>query len=199
MQEAIEPATSVWPAIAFAIFWAYLFARHERLKRDGRDSQPASGTTRAETTARILPSSKRYAQSGDFDRQRFLVGAQRAYELILQYYAAADAKSLAPLLDPPVIAIFCSEFDRRRAEGTEIRYDVVAVDCCELVNVDCDRNGCIAQVRFEADIFISERRLCPGGEEETFTRRLLACDLWTFRRESGSPNGNWTLIATQPA
>jgi predicted lipid-binding transport protein (Tim44 family) len=119
--------------------------------------------------------------------------------LILQGYAAGDAKGLARLLDPAVLAVFCSEFDRRRAEGREFRYDVVSVVCCEIVNINTDRTHCEASVRFETELFISELRSRPDGEHETWTQQLHACDLWTFRRQSGSPNQHWLLVATEAA
>jgi predicted lipid-binding transport protein (Tim44 family) len=163
-------------------------------------------STLAEAEASLASPSEAAAKSGvtqiraadrRFDLQRFLVGARRAFETIIEAYAAGDRESLRPLLADDVYAGFERAIDQREAAGQSFETQLTAVPTAEVVGAEMRDNLARITVRFKSEQ-INLLRDAQGkvleGEPRTAEE---VTDLWTFERDTTSPDPNWTLVETR--
>lgn len=131
-----------------------------------------------------------------FDKDKFLVGARAAYEMIETAFFAGDRIGLKPLLDAPVYAAFEAAIGAREAAGRKCAFTFIGYRDVKIVGAVLKNTTAEVAVRFDAQ-FISAVLDAAGtvveGDEKTVQH---VCDVWTFRRDIHARNPNWTLIAT---
>jgi predicted lipid-binding transport protein (Tim44 family) len=131
-----------------------------------------------------------------FDAAEFIAGAKAAYEMIVTSYAAGDKETLRPLLSRDVFADFAGAIDERAKRGETMQTTFVGMRSAEIV--DAQVNGRIAEVtvKFESEL-ISVTKNAQGGVIAGNASAVdQVTDIWTFARDTGSRDPNWTLIAT---
>ena len=169
-------------------------------------SLPERSTSQNEAEASLEGPSESGAKSGltqirladrRFDLQGFLVGARRAFETIIEAYAAGDRESLRLLLADDVYAGFERAIDQREAAGQTFETQLTAVPTAEVVGAEMRDNLARITVRFKSEQ-INLLRDAQGkvleGEPRTAEEVI---DLWTFERDTTSPDPNWTLVETR--
>jgi len=131
-----------------------------------------------------------------FTPERFLGGAQSAYEIILKGFAEGDKISLQRLLDPALLKEFETDMDRRKAAGETMTATIVAMVRAEITSALLNGKTASVSVAFE-----SEQVSCTkntAGEviagHETTSERLH--DTWVFERDITSRNPSWLLVDT---
>ena len=135
---------------------------------------------------------------GSFAPARFLEGAEAAFRLIVQGFAAGDRAALRPLLTDDTFRAFDGAISGRETanetQRTEIRsIGSVGVDVAELQ----DHNASIT-VRFVSDQV--NVTLGPDGNPVAGADALTEMtDLWTFERMLGSSDPAWRLAAARSA
>jgi predicted lipid-binding transport protein (Tim44 family) len=193
-----EIGTSLWPAVALAIGWAYLLALQILQNRRGKDMPlaPASGTSKAlaELRSSALRTPASLAERA-FDEELFLEQAGVAYEFILTNYAAGDMERLAGLLEAEFFEAFSRETERRASANETMALELVALESSAILDREFAEKAATVRVRFESELFVSEGRHAPEGSTGAATL-LRAIDIWTFRREHLSGSAVWTLSAT---
>jgi predicted lipid-binding transport protein (Tim44 family) len=132
-----------------------------------------------------------------FDLQQFLGGARAAFEMIVEAYAAGDKSTLRPLLADDVYAGFERAIDQRQAAGNSLATQLTAVPAPEVVGAEMRGRNARLTVRFKSEQ-INVVRNAQGkvleGEPQTAEDVV---DLWTFERDTTSPDPNWTLVETR--
>jgi predicted lipid-binding transport protein (Tim44 family) len=130
-----------------------------------------------------------------FDPSRFLDGAEAAFRMILQAFAAGDRGTLRALLADDAYAGFAKVLDGREAAGERQRTELRAVN--ELAIEAADLRGTVADVtvRFVTDqINLTTGRngdVVSGSDAVTELT-----DLWTFQRDLTSADPTWKLVGT---
>jgi predicted lipid-binding transport protein (Tim44 family) len=131
-----------------------------------------------------------------FDVARFLEGAKGAYRLILESFWKGDLDALRPHVDDHVYETFAGAVELRKSEGVTIDNRLVAIDQAVISEASVDRALAHLTVRFEADIAAVTRNSAGEVVAGSLSDAVQTRDLWTFRRELGSPNPNWLLVET---
>jgi len=131
-----------------------------------------------------------------FDVAEFLNGAKAAYEMIVTAFAAGDKDTLRPMLSREVFADFAGVIDERAKRGETMETTVVGLRNVEIVETQL--NGRIAEVtvKFDSELMSAVRDAhdhVVGGHANKVEQ---VTDVWTFARDTGSRDPNWTLIAT---
>jgi len=129
-----------------------------------------------------------------FDVAHFLVGARSAYEMIVRAFAAGDRAALEGLLSPAVLAGFQAAIAAREAEGRTEQVEFQQAPRADLEGADVDGDLARIKVRFLAEF----RSRSKGPEGEAVDDRRTA-ELWTFERDLGSADPNWTLVRVDAA
>jgi predicted lipid-binding transport protein (Tim44 family) len=132
-----------------------------------------------------------------FDPQQFLSGARAAFEMIIEAYASGDKNTLRPLLADDVYAGFERAIDQREAAGQSFETQLTAVPAAEVVGAEMRGTVARVTVRFKSEQ-INLLRDAEGkiieGDPRTAEEVI---DIWTFERNTTSPDPNWTLVETR--
>jgi predicted lipid-binding transport protein (Tim44 family) len=168
-------------------------------------SLPDRSTSQAEAEASLGPSDAG-GKSGltqirladrRFDPQQFLSGARAAFEMIIEAYASGDKNTLRPLLADDVYAGFERAIDQREAAGQSFETQLTAVPAAEVVGAEMRGTVARITVRFKSEQ-INLLRDAEGkiieGDPRTAEEVI---DIWTFERNTTSPDPNWTLVETR--
>ena len=165
-------------------------------ERAGAPDGPPEGGLDIEDDVRAGLTQIRLADRG-FDLQAFLSGARVAYETVVGAFAAGDLAALRPLLGDEDYARFASAIKAR--EEAERAEDVTLVSIKESEVVEARLKGRIAEitVRFVSEL-IRVIRDASGTVVEGDPKEVQeVVDIWTFSRNTRSPDPNWTLVATR--
>jgi predicted lipid-binding transport protein (Tim44 family) len=130
-----------------------------------------------------------------FDPSRFLDGAEAAFRMIVQAFAASDRGTLRALLSDDAYAGFAKVLDAREAAGEHQRTELRAVH--EVAIEAADLRGKVADitVRFVTDQI--NMTTGSGGEVVSGSDAVTELtDLWTFQRELTSADPTWKLVGT---
>lgn len=136
------------------------------------------------------------AVDGDFDEKSFIGGARIAFDMILDAYTRGDAGTLKNLLNPEVFANFSAAINERLAARQTAENTLVGFKSTEIT--EAGLNGKLAQVtvRFVTEQVNAHRDASGNVVDGDPTRVNEVVDVWTFQRDTGSRNPNWTLAAT---
>jgi len=131
-----------------------------------------------------------------FDPDRFLDGAEGAFRMIVQAFAAGDRTTLRALLSDETYAGFEQAITARESAGERQRTELRAVN--EMGIEAADLRGTVADitVRFVTDQI--NMTLGRGGEVVTGSDAVTELtDLWTFQRDLNAADPTWKLVATR--
>jgi predicted lipid-binding transport protein (Tim44 family) len=121
-----------------------------------------------------------------FDVPHFLTGARKAYEMIVQAFAAGDRDALRPLLAPSVFAAYDAAIESRIASGGK-GPELVRLKSADLADAELDGVVARVAVRYEAE-------LAEGAHGLRDTK-----ERWTFERDTTSRDPNWRLAGVAQA
>jgi predicted lipid-binding transport protein (Tim44 family) len=131
-----------------------------------------------------------------FDEKEFIVGAQKAFELILQAFANEDVRSLQPLLSQDVYNNFVQTIRARQQAGEKLETTLVGVKSAEIVEAYMTGRTAHITVKFVSEQISAVRDANSEIIEGDATGVNEVVDCWTFARDTRSSNPNWTLVAT---
>ncbi len=134
-----------------------------------------------------------------FDPGGFLEGARHAYEMIVTAFAEGNRRSLRPLLSDEAYEDFDAALRAREAEGKRIETTFIGIDDAKISSAALNGTWAEVVVKFISEI-ISVTKNEDGAviEGDPTTVRKIT-DVWTFSRDTRSPDPNWVLIATDEA
>ncbi len=179
--------------------------------RGARPAEPmadaASAAAQAGRSRQVLPDPRSppgqalgriAAADPGFDPQRFLDGAQAAFGMIVQAFAAGDRQTLRGLLSDDTYAGFEQAIAGRERAGetqrTEIRaFHELAIEAADLRGTTAD-----VTVRFVTDqinITTGPGNVVTAGSDAVTE----LTDIWTFQRDLKSGDPTWRLVATRSA
>jgi predicted lipid-binding transport protein (Tim44 family) len=131
-----------------------------------------------------------------FKEDEFLSGAGAAFEMILTAYVAGDSAALKPLLSPEVFANFSRSIEDRAAAGDVLETTLVGVRKATIEEAYMAGRMAHVTVRFVSEQVTVTRNAAGEIVEGDPDRVTTVTDLWTFARDTRSPDPNWTLVAT---
>jgi predicted lipid-binding transport protein (Tim44 family) len=136
------------------------------------------------------------ARSVGFTVPSFLRGANSAYELVLEAYAAADKPALKNLLSRDMFDSFSAAIDERAKAGQSMKMQFVGVKKSEIKEATMLGNKAQVAVAFAGDMIsatLDKSGACIDGDEKAIRT---VTDLWTFERDVTARDPNWKLVAT---
>lgn len=132
-----------------------------------------------------------------FELRHFLDGARAAFEMIVEAYGASDKDALRPLLADGVFDGFAGAIDQRRAKGQSLETQLISIRAADVVEAGMQGASARIVIRFTSEqvnvVRDAEGNVLdgdPGTAEEVV-------DLWTFERDTASPDPNWILVETR--
>jgi predicted lipid-binding transport protein (Tim44 family) len=132
-----------------------------------------------------------------FSLPHFLRGAQDAFAMVVEAFAAGDRETLQGLLSADVYNAFCRVLDMRAQSGENASVEIHAIRRAEVVNAELDKRMAHITVKFVADetSLLRDRdgKLLAGHPE----RVTEAVDIWTFARDIRSREPAWMITETR--
>ncbi len=132
-----------------------------------------------------------------FEPAEILSGARIAFELVLSAYASGDTDALKPLLSAEVLDNFAQPIREREAAGETMEHTLIGVKSADIVEAFLDSGTAHVTVKFVTDQATVTRDAngeVVDGDPSAVTE---VTDFWTFARDTGSRDPNWTLVATR--
>jgi len=133
------------------------------------------------------------AADPEFDADRFVDGATRAYEMILTAFAAERLDDVRDVLGADVYAGFADAISARQAEGQQLETQITRLDRPVLEDARIENGIVQLDVRYRAELI----SYLHTGATRDDAEPVASVDLWTFERPLKSANPNWQLVATQ--
>ncbi len=134
----------------------------------------------------------------NFDTDKFLAGAQRAFEMIVTSFAKGEIEILKPLLNSKMFKSFEKIIKQRKEENITAETDFVGFSSVEILSANIDeKNNATISVRFVSEqanvLRNSDGEIIEG--DENFIQSVT--DVWTFERNIESKSPNWLLVSTK--
>ncbi|MGN0914246.1 MAG: Tim44/TimA family putative adaptor protein [Alphaproteobacteria bacterium] len=133
-----------------------------------------------------------------FNKEKFLNGAQRAFEIIVTSFSKGDTQTLEMLVSKTLIKKFQEIIEKRKAEGIVSETDFIGFENTEITDAKISKND-IAKITVK---FVSEQvNILKNSKDEViegdenFIQNIT--DIWTFERSLTSTNPNWLLVSTK--
>lgn len=133
-----------------------------------------------------------------FNLEKFLTGAERAFEIIISAFSKGDVETLEMLVSKSLLKKFQEIIEKRKAEGITSETDFIGFDDVEITNAKISKSD-VAKITVR---FVSEQVNIlknKDGEviegDENFIQNIT--DSWTFERALTSTNPNWLLVSTK--
>lgn len=180
---------------------------------DPRGARTVEGTAEevvpvaARSGPRVLPDprtppgqalSRIAAADRSFDPNAFLDGAEAAFRMIVQAFAAGDRATLEALLSEDTYNDFAQAITAREQAGQTQRTELRAVHQVAIEAADLRGSVTDITVRFVTD----QVNMTTGRDGEVVTGSDAVTeltDLWTFQRVVGATDPTWKLVATRNA
>ena len=134
----------------------------------------------------------------NFDKNRFLSGAKKAFEVIVEAFAKGDVSTLELLVNKKLLKKFQDVLEQRRIDGVVAETDFIGFNDAEIVEAKINSNN-VAKIIVK---FVSEQvNLLKNKQGDVIEGddRFIQCitDVWTFERTLTSSNPNWLLVSTK--
>ena len=132
-----------------------------------------------------------------FEESTFVQGAQMAFGMIVEAYAAGDTASLRPLLSDDLYDSFSEAIRSRIAEGEVLETSIERILSADIIEANLDGRTALVTVKFVSRQLIvtrdSDGAVVEGDPEQTQE----ITDIWTFARNTRATDPNWMLVETR--
>jgi len=131
--------------------------------------------------------------SKEFKEETFLKGAQAAYEMIVNAFAAVDKTTLKDLTSSEVYKNFVSVLDERKNKKYINQFTFIGIKKAKIENIDKKGSFYTVKTRFISEIIScvkdKDNNIVEGSPEEIQTVN----DVWIFSRDLNSEDPTWHL------
>ncbi|MDD7909562.1 MULTISPECIES: Tim44/TimA family putative adaptor protein [Pseudovibrio] len=132
-----------------------------------------------------------------FNPKEFLQGAGAAYEMIVTAFAQGDRKTLKSLLSEDVYEGFVAAIEAREARKERVDFTFIGIQKASISDAELKDKVAQLTLKIKSQLITATRG--PEGHivEGDPTNVTEVTDIWTFSRETGTPDPNWKLVATE--
>jgi predicted lipid-binding transport protein (Tim44 family) len=131
-----------------------------------------------------------------FDAFAFVEGARSAYRMVLEAFWRGDKDELRQLCDGDVYESFASAIDARQAAGEVLENRLVRIEDSTITDAEYNAPMARISVRFRSDIATVTRDADGHMIAGSLNDAIESIDVWTFVRNTQSPDPDWILEGT---
>lgn len=147
---------------------------------------------------KLPPLDRELAKIPNFNKNGFIKGAQRAFEVILSAFSKGDSKTLSALVNRDLLKKFEKVIKERKEQGIVAETDLIGFVETEVESVKFvsgDKVNLVVK-------FVSEQvNLLKNAEgeviegDENYVQKI--SDVWTFEKSLNPKINNWLLCSTK--
>lgn len=132
-----------------------------------------------------------------FDEKPFLQGARSAFTMIIENFAKGDLAPVARFLSPQVRQRFQDAISQRSQAGHSLEHTLEHLKEVETVSARAEGSKAFVTVRFISaqKNILHDSTGSAANVADSKTQEIT--DIWTFSRDTTSPDPNWILIETR--
>ena len=127
----------------------------------------------------------------------FIQGANKAFQLVVESFAASDEVKLKQLLSDKIFNQFKLAIDNRAKNNLVLNTNLIAIKKSDIISVSNSDNFIHITVRFVSEQinFISDAadNIVEGDKNTTNEIK----DIWEFKKDHLSSNPNWIISKTK--
>lgn len=134
----------------------------------------------------------------NFNKERFINSAKKAFEIIVTSFSKGDTETLESLVSKTLNKKFQEIINQRQAEGITAETDLIGFNEAEITSAKITSDD-IAKITVK---FVSEQvNILKNKDDEViegdenFIQNIT--DIWTFERCLTSTSPNWLLVSTK--
>lgn len=135
--------------------------------------------------------------SEEFNKEMFLQGAGKVFELVLQAFSKGDLQPVKDLISKKVFEAFNNTLAERKENNMTSEVDFICFDKKEIKDVRFLKNSIKVVVEFVSEqvnlLRNAQGEVVEG--DENFVQKIT--DVWTFERIVNAKNNNWVLVSTK--
>tara|TARA_B100000575_G_C22740687_1_gene443029 strand:+ start:10 stop:618 length:609 start_codon:yes stop_codon:yes gene_type:complete len=132
------------------------------------------------------------------EKEKFIKGAEIAYETIITAFAKGDKKSLKGLLTPRMATNFNQAISEREDRGIKSELTFISMKVSNLEKYEKIQGDIFATVKFVSDIISVKRDKDNKVLEGNPDRIKTVTDHWKFSKKEISTSPNWYLAEILP-
>jgi len=126
----------------------------------------------------------------------FIDGAVKAFEMIIEAFASGNIDALKPLLSEKIFAQFEAAISQRKNSGQILHTKILTIDESKVISAKMLQNFAHITIKFASKqinyLTNISGEIIDGNKEDVNE----ITDIWTFKKDSLSPNPNWFVFAT---
>ena len=162
------------------------------------EKQQTTNNKEVEDTENLSETDKVLNKIPNFNKERFINSAKKAFEIIVTSFSKGDTETLESLVSKNLNKKFQEIINQRQAEGITAETDLIGFNEAEITSAKISAND-IAKITVK---FVSEQvNILKNKEDEViegdenFIQSIT--DIWTFERCLTSTSPNWLLVSTK--
>lgn len=133
----------------------------------------------------------------NFNKNSFLAGAKRVFELVLAAFNSGKLDGIRNLVSTKVFNALNAAVEKRIADNLSSEVDFIGFDSAEIKNVKFLKNS----VKIVVDFVSQQVNILKDKDgnviigDENFVQKI--SDTWTFERPLNDVSNAWTLVSTK--
>ncbi len=137
------------------------------------------------------------AKIPNFNKNSFLAGAKRVFELVLAAFNSGKLDGIKNLVSTKVFNALNAAVEKRIADNLSSEVDFIGFDSAEIKNVKFLKNS----VKIVVDFVSQQVNILKDKDgnviigDENFVQKI--SDTWTFERPLNDVSNAWTLVSTK--
>lgn len=140
---------------------------------------------------------KSLAKIPNFNKETFLRGACRVFEMVLQAFSSGNITGIKELVNKKIWEALNQVINFRKENNLSSEVDFICFDKSEIKEVKLLKNSAKIVVEFvseQINILRNEKGEVIEGDEN-FVQKIT--DIWTFERTLNAKNNQWVLVSTK--
>ena len=141
---------------------------------------------------------KALAEIPNFNKNTFIGGAKKAFQVITEAFNNSDSETLKMLVSPSILRKMQEVIKQRSEEEITAETDFICFNKADIVKAKVDnKNKAVVSVEFVSEqvnvLRNKDNQIIEGDENyiQTIT------DIWTFERSLDAKTPNWVLVSTK--
>lgn len=137
-------------------------------------------------------------QIPNFNKEAFLNGAKKAFQVITEAFNRADSETLKMLVSGSIYKKLNEVIKQRRLDAVTAETDFICFDKADIVKAEIDgKNKALISVEFVSEqvnvLRDKDNNIIQG--DENYIQNIT--DVWTFERALDAKTLNWVLVSTK--
>ena len=146
----------------------------------------------------LSPLDRELIKIPNFNKNMFIKGAQKAFEMILSSFSKGDSRTLSKLVNKDLLKKFDSVIQERKENGITSEMDLIGFIETEVESVNfIDNNKVNLVVKFVSEqvnlLKNADGEIIEG--DENYIQQI--SDVWTFEKSLDANVNNWMLCSTK--